>query len=795
MKLLYAAFFITLLFYPCAAFCQYAPLQLPFDTDGPVKTIVRDGNTIFIGGDFKSAGRTTGHCTLLNLQNGKQLLQNYPYVKGDVLTSLPDGQGGWYIGGSFTQIGNSSKSYFARLKPDLSLDSSFAPQVRVPIVKMVQSGSRIFIVDSTGHIGAVKVTTGFATNWNPVLAGGKAITLTSAGSVIYIGGTFTSVNGQSRSCVAAVDTISGEPFSWNPLIKSTLWPYTLRINCIVSRKGKVYIGGVFDEAGTLTRYNLASFDSVSGSLQIWNPAARMGAEPKGVSNVMSEGKNSMYLAGELTTNSSTYNYTIAVDFVSGIKNDWQPDFGYSSGHAEDILEYEDKVYILRSFSDMTPPGYCQYILTTDTLVGYEVGWRGDFNGRVRSINIGAGKMFACGDFTIAQQPTRYGLAAFDANTGALKPWNPRTNGYVDKILLDNGKLYIGGYFTVAANEYRNSVACIDTSTGYATDFRTAYDMPVTDMCITGDKLFIGYMDNNINLGALVTVNKVTGALTPDQIRLGPSVSGLEAAGNTLFVSGGFIYRDPLTLLATRTRLAAFNVETGSPTAFNPLNSNVYYSSFCLADGKVYTVSSSSSFPYCDSSYSCSAVFDTATGAQLTCATLPNIGTVINNCDGALFIADTRFPTRRNPVSGYSVISPQTCNELAPRQINKDYYMTFAGYGNIVYAGGAFYKNSNNEPDRNCFVMLQNPYGLSGTAAKVENKSAALTLYPNPAYDRLFIKTTPNSKSSPVFMNTLGQTISLPITHSAEGWEVNISSLATGIYFVRSGATSQKFVKK
>src|SRR2546428_163520 len=73
-------------------------------TNGPVSAVVRDGGTIYVGGDFTRVGPATGGGVPLDATTGS-LQPFFPKVAGIVRVAIPDGSGGWYIGGSFTYVG------------------------------------------------------------------------------------------------------------------------------------------------------------------------------------------------------------------------------------------------------------------------------------------------------------------------------------------------------------------------------------------------------------------------------------------------------------------------------------------------------------------------------------------------------------------------------------------------------------------------------------------------------------------------------------------------------------------
>jgi hypothetical protein len=98
------------------------PVSNKWITDGTVNAIVHDSNTntIYIGGAFTFVGPNTPYGTTVDLVSGQP---NTDFVKpnGNILTSVPDGNGGWYVGGDFTSINGQTRIQIARINNDGSL--------------------------------------------------------------------------------------------------------------------------------------------------------------------------------------------------------------------------------------------------------------------------------------------------------------------------------------------------------------------------------------------------------------------------------------------------------------------------------------------------------------------------------------------------------------------------------------------------------------------------------------------------------------------------------------------------
>src|SRR5690606_3123776 len=101
--------------------------------------------------------------------------------------------------------------------------------------------------------------------WSPNVAG-TVMTIVQNGPLLYIGGYFTSVGGQVRNRLAAVSTITGAPTSWNPNVDGAVLSIALDGNTI-------YAGGQFSNIGGQPRSRIGAVDATTGTPTPWNPNA------------------------------------------------------------------------------------------------------------------------------------------------------------------------------------------------------------------------------------------------------------------------------------------------------------------------------------------------------------------------------------------------------------------------------------------------------------------------------------------------------------------------------------------
>ncbi len=100
------------------------------------------------------------------------------------------------------------------------------------------------------YIAALDATTGIPTSWNPNATNSIKV-LACSGSTIYAGGQFTSIGGQLRNYIAALDSVSpGNATSWNPNASGVVQAMALD-----NANNTVYFGGNFtDVTNSLSTY-------------------------------------------------------------------------------------------------------------------------------------------------------------------------------------------------------------------------------------------------------------------------------------------------------------------------------------------------------------------------------------------------------------------------------------------------------------------------------------------------------------------------------------------------------------
>ncbi|MFP7760252.1 PKD domain-containing protein [Marisediminicola sp. LYQ85] len=166
------------------------------------------------------------------------------------------------------------------------------------------------------NILAYNINTGVATSFAPVINGQvKALAASPDGRTLYVGGTFNSVNGQTRWNFAAFNAATGALLTtFRPAVGGSY------VNAIVATDSAVYVGGLIGAGAGVTRKNFAAFNSTNGALLGWAPTSDLQVDAM----VLSPTKDKIIVGGRFSTiNDAPQRGLAALDLVTGSLLPWQ----------------------------------------------------------------------------------------------------------------------------------------------------------------------------------------------------------------------------------------------------------------------------------------------------------------------------------------------------------------------------------------------------------------------------------------------------------------------------------------
>jgi hypothetical protein len=488
-------------------------------TNGPVNATLLSGSTLYIGGSFTYVGPPIGSFAALDAAGAPD--RTFPPVNGTISAIAPDGAGGWYVGGTFNTVGGHPRNNLAHLKADKSLDFAWAPNANSAVTALAVappisgvSGSTVYaggnftsIGGQTRHyIAALDAVTGLATAWNPnannavnALAVAPPISGVN-GSTVYAGGNFTTINGTTtRNYIAALDASTGTATAWDPNANNA-------VNALVINGSTVYAGGNFTTInGTTTRNYIAALDAITGTATAWDPNANNAVTALAVAPPISGGSGStVYAGGNFTTiNGATpRNYIAALDASTGTATAWDP----NANNAVNTLAVAppisgasgSMVYAGGNFTTINGATTRNYIAALDAGSGLATTWNPNAGNSVNALAVappisgGSGSTISAGgNFTSIGGQTRNNIAALDISTGALTAWDPNANNTVYALMVISNRVYAGGDFTSIGGQTRNRIAELYTSLGLATFWNPDANNTVYALANLGGAIYAG----------------------------------------------------------------------------------------------------------------------------------------------------------------------------------------------------------------------------------------------------------------------------------------------------------------
>jgi hypothetical protein len=155
----------------------------------------------------------------------------------------------------------------------------------------------------------------------------------------------------------------------------------------------------------------------------------------------------------------------------------------------------------------------------------------------------AGRIVYVGGFFLhANGVPRIDLAAFDAVTGELKPWDPEPSNFVTSLTVADSTLYVGGRFYRIAGQHRGYIAAFDAASGALRDWSPEANSDVNAIAVRADIIYAGGEFTSIGGAArryLAALDAGSGAALAWDPSPSGTVKALAAGPGAIFAAGEF----------------------------------------------------------------------------------------------------------------------------------------------------------------------------------------------------------------------------------------------------------------
>ena len=556
-------------------------------TGGPpgnreVYALAVSGDNIYVGGAFASVASTT-RSTLAAVNTAGSLLSWNPSPSGSglfaVKTIAVSGTN-IYIGGTFTTVGSVPRSYAALINSSGSLldwdpslsgaVSSISPNlpniyVGGDFTSAGSQGSGFIIFDQGSYLRSTSgrvVTNGIVWASTPDGLGGA-----------YIGGTFTTVNGQTRNRLAHVNS-SGQVTSWNPSADNT-------VRALLLHNSVVYIGGVFTSVAGTVRNRLAAVNTAS-SLATWNPSASSDVY------ALARISENIYIGGAFGLIASTTRNRLASVNTSGSLLAWNPS---ASSAITALTPVGDNIYIGGNFFNIVATAR-NYLAAVNT-AGSLLAWNPSANNFVHAVHVLGDNIYIGGAFSAVSSQNRARVASVTTG-GSLLSWDPSANSNVNAIGSFGTNIYLAGNFSTISNDTTPLIAITDVSgslvwksTGPQDELLSTSGAGYAISVVSGFAYFGGDFSTIFAKSASKIVrSNSSGYVQSFSANVQSNVNSAVSFGSNVYI-GGLPGSIAITQAShARNRLAAFSASTGSLTNWNP-NANGSVQSMAIIGDNVY----------------------------------------------------------------------------------------------------------------------------------------------------------------------------------------------------------------
>ena len=576
---------------------RWSPLPEPVSdtTDPLVRMVVADGDIVYAGGTFGGIGGTSrSRLAALQASDGKATAWD-PHIDVDAFSDVDalviDG-GVVHIAGRFTVAGGAARHNVATLRRDTGAATSFDADVTGERVSdLLLDGGTLYLggdiptvggADRTG-LAAVDATTGAVLPFAPELVdpatgsepgeGVSASGLALRGSTLYFTGGFTSLAGQPRDGIAAVEVPSGTLTDFAPHPNGDA--------AVGATASGTIIYGSFASTDGVGRAGLAAVDAATGALLPWNPGPVAHADSSGIVDIpaLAVAGGVVYVGGRFDFVGGVARRSLAaIDGTTGAVLPWNPGgldwydngfFVHPEVHA--LAAVGDDLYIGGHFTEIAGVDR-KYLARVSRTTGAVAAWNPGAPWTVRALLPAGDTVYAGGD----EREHFKGQVSAIRVSDAGRRWTAHTTGGgVFALALSGSRVYAGGGFTSMAGAARGKLAALATADGALTAWdphmleepETIFDSVVWSLAALGGRIYAGGDFRWFNAGgtlierhSFAELDGLSGAVTSWAPDPGPGTSAMDVDAGRLAIGGFF----GSTRLSSQAFEAIFEAEAGPP---------------------------------------------------------------------------------------------------------------------------------------------------------------------------------------------------------------------------------------
>ena len=466
----------------------------PYKNSTSMYGMIKANSKYYLMGNFTSPVDNNGAALIVDTSTNTILNNRKWRINGIVKTAIPDGQGGFYIGGSFTKIGDSSRKYIAQINAN-----------------------------------------GKPTAWKPATDSFVNVLL-KRNDTLFIGGAFKNFAGKARSCFAMYST-TGDSLCTNGGIQA--FTFMNSINTFILSNDTLIYGGVATITAdkSIRKYNFKNHVNLGWGLTYtdYTDVNFIQLSPDKKTLIYAGYYNGEYIKG-------ANNITGAQQFFINLSMFWP--YGSNSGAALGLKVVGAKAYcvgnfehLLNNFGTFSRKGFFAFDPNTGEIKSENL----NLNGYPSFLDARGNKLFLSGKFTSVNGQTRDQFAVVDTGTLAVDNWQLNPSDGITALAFTGNNVFIGGKIRGINAQRRNGFACIDSAT-HTLEAWNPVNINIVEgkrMFVRGDSLFIlGYTGNSGCYPSANTLFKVLSLSTGLEYSINevPSIRV-----NDILIDGNYMY--------------------------------------------------------------------------------------------------------------------------------------------------------------------------------------------------------------------------------------------------------------
>jgi trimeric autotransporter adhesin len=488
-----------------------------------VYALAVSGNDVYVGGIFNQAGSVSANNVARYDGSGWSRLGT-PAQNGvfGQVNALAVSGNDVYVGGFFSQAGSVSANYVARYNPNSGTWDNLGGGVTssgggfVAVRALAVSGNDVYVGGffsqagtGSGAVFANNVARYDGSGWRALGSGGgngvngPVYALAVSGNDVYVGGIFNQAGGSSGfNNVARYNPNSG---TWDNLgggVTSSGGGFAAVYALAVSGSD-VYVGGIFNQAGSVSANNVARYDG-SGWSRLGTPAQN---GVFGQVNALAVSGNDVYVGGFFSqAGSVSANNVARYNPNSGTWDNLGG--GVTSSGGGFVVVYAlavsgNDVYVGGVFNQagsVSANNVARYDGTGWNNLGGGVSFGGS-SGVVYALAVSGNDVYVGGFFSQAGSVSANNVARFNVGTNSWRALGTGTQsgvgGVVYALAVSGNDVYVGGFFNLAFTDgsvvFANNVALFSAGSWRAlgTGTQNGVDREVRALAVSGNDVYVG----------------------------------------------------------------------------------------------------------------------------------------------------------------------------------------------------------------------------------------------------------------------------------------------------------------